>query len=309
MQTLSAKTRQFRLSPVHPPLKVGAYKPDQSLLLPTPQCYEVFKLTEHATTTARPSSIATLAQMHYTASAAKAYITAGSDASMSEKGKSAGIAFQVGMTIERNATMLTEVIAKESFHVQVENIDDAEGIGVLVAMDWIRLNMVQILQKIADVHAVLQLPIALHFDRCCLVKTLPQCEEFKFLRASLVAFVRDFLLENVDFLRENADFFARKRVDQLDQDKCVVLHWERRESDYMRAIDEKAKRAREKDVLPLMFFLKKDIIDILNRNHKFCVESTQISQHQQKPEESDTPQEKLATEESCMEFFNLNELD
>ena len=78
-----------------------------------PQCYEVFKLTEHATTTARPSSIATLAQMHYTASAAKAYITAGSDASMNGEGKSAGIAFQVGMTIERNDTMLTKVIAKE----------------------------------------------------------------------------------------------------------------------------------------------------------------------------------------------------
>ena len=85
--------------------------------------------------------------MHYTASAAKAYITAGSDASMNEKGKSAGIAFQVEMTIERNATMLTEVIAEDSFHVQVENIDDAEGIGVLVAMDWIRSNMVEILQK------------------------------------------------------------------------------------------------------------------------------------------------------------------
>ena len=85
--------------------------------------------------------------MDYTPSATKAYITAGSDASMSEKGKSAGIAFQVGMTIERNATMLTEVIAKESFHVQVENIDDAEGIGVLVAMDWIRSNMVEIFEK------------------------------------------------------------------------------------------------------------------------------------------------------------------
>ena len=105
----------------------------------------------------------------------------------------------------------------------------------------------------------------------------------------------------------------------------------------MRAIDEKAKRARGKDVLPLMVFLKKDIIDILNRNHKFCVgidkmqavrwrnanpelnpiqqmepESTQISQHQQKPEESDKPQDKLATKMSCIEFFlwdELNELD
>ena len=198
MQTLNAKTRKFRLSPVHPPLKVGAYRPDQSLLLPTPQCYEVFKLTEHATTTtAKPSSIATLAQMHYTASAAKAHITAGSDASMNGEGKSAGIAFQVGMTIERNDTMLTKVIAKESFHIPVEDIDAAERIGVLVAMDWIRSNMVEIFEKIANVHAVLQLPIALHFDRCCLVKTLPQCEEFKFLRASLVAFVRDFLGENV----------------------------------------------------------------------------------------------------------------
>ena len=43
--------------------------------------------------------------------------------------------------------LLTEVIAKESFHVHMENIDDAEGIGVLVAMDWIRSNMVEILQK------------------------------------------------------------------------------------------------------------------------------------------------------------------
>ena len=105
----------------------------------------------------------------------------------------------------------------------------------------------------------------------------------------------------------------------------------------MRAIDEKAKRARGKDVLPLMVFLKKDIIDILNRNHKFCVgidkmqavwrneynntnrelnpiqqmepESTQISQHQQKPEESDTPQEKLATKMSSIEFFDLDKLD
>ena len=89
----------------------------------------------------------------------------------------------------------------------------------------------------------------------------------------------------------------------------MVLRWERRESDYMRAIDEQAKKARGKDVLPLMVFLKKDIIDILNRNHKFCVESTQISQHQQKPEESDTPQEKLATEESCIEFFDWDKLD
>ena len=39
----------------------------------------------------------------------------------------------------------------------------------------------------------------------------------------------------------------------------------------MRAIDEQAKKARGKDVLPLMVFLKKDIIDILNRNHKFGV--------------------------------------
>ena len=81
--------------------------------------------------------------MHYTASAAKAYITAGSDASMNEKGKSAGIAFQVGMTIERNDTMLTKVIAKESFHIPVEDIDAAERIGVLVAMDWFRSNIVE----------------------------------------------------------------------------------------------------------------------------------------------------------------------
>ena len=111
--------------PHSPPLKVGAYRPDQSLLLPTPQCYEVFKLTEHATTTARPSSIATLAQMHCTASAAKAYITAGSDASMNEKGKSAGIAFEVGMTIERNDTMLTKVIAKVVFSLSIEKKSSA----------------------------------------------------------------------------------------------------------------------------------------------------------------------------------------
>ena len=192
MKIPNAKTKKIRLSPVHPPLKVGAYRPDQSLLLPTPQCYEVFKLTEHATTTARPSSIATLAQMDYTPSAAKAYITAGSDASINEKGRSAGIAFEVGLTIVRNDTMYTKVIASESFHIPVEDIDAAERIGVLVAMDWFRSNMVEIFEKIANVHAVLQLPIAMHFDRCCLVKTLPQCEEFKFLRASLVAFVRDF---------------------------------------------------------------------------------------------------------------------
>ena len=102
----------------------------------------------------------------------------------------------------------------------------------------------------------------------------------------------------------------------------------------MRDIDEKAKRARGKDVSPLMVFLKKDIIDILNRNHKFCAgidkmqavwrnanrrelnpiqqmepESTQISQHQQKPEESDKPQEKLATKMSSIEFFDWDELD
>ena len=101
----------------------------------------------------------------------------------------------------------------------------------------------------------------------------------------------------------------------------------------MLAIDEKAKKARGNDVLPLMVFLKKDIIDILNRNHKFCVgidkmqavwrnanrelnpiqqmepESTQISQHQQKPEESDKPQEKLATKMTCIEFFLWDELD
>ena len=71
--------------------------------------------------------------------------------------------------------MHTKVIASESFHIPVEDIDAAERIGVLVAMDWIRSNMVEILQKIANVHAVLQLSIAMHFDRCCLVKTLPQC--------------------------------------------------------------------------------------------------------------------------------------
>ena len=148
MQTLNAKTRKFRLSPAHHPLKVGAYRPDQSLLLPTPLCYEVFKLTEHATTTARPSSIATLAQMDYTPSAAKAYITAGSDASINEKGRSAGIAFEVGLTILRNDnSMYTKVIASESFHIPVEDIDAAERIGVLVAMDWFRSNMVEIFEK------------------------------------------------------------------------------------------------------------------------------------------------------------------
>ena len=114
-----------------------------------PQCYEVFKLTEHATTTtARPSSIATLAQMDYTPSAAKAYITAGSDASINEKGRSAGIAFEVGLTILRNDnSMYTKVIASESFHIPVEDIDAAERIGVLVAMDWFRSNMVEIFEK------------------------------------------------------------------------------------------------------------------------------------------------------------------
>ena len=124
------------------------------------------------------------------------------------------------LTIVRNDTMHTKVIASESFHIPVEDIDAAERIGVLVAMDWFRSNMVEIFEKIANVHAVIQLPIAMHFDRSCLVETLPQCEAFNFLRASLVVFVCDFLREKVDFLRENL-------VDQLDQDKCVVLRWER----------------------------------------------------------------------------------
>ena len=131
-------------------------------------------------------NIATLAQMDYTPSvpqAAKhaAYISAGSDASINEKGRSAGIAFEVGMTIERNDTMLTKVIANESFHIPVEDIDAAERIGVLVAMDLIRSHREGILDRITDAHAVLQPPIALHFDRDCLEQTLPQCKAFDFL--------------------------------------------------------------------------------------------------------------------------------
>ena len=212
------------------------------------------------------------------------------------------------LTIVRNDTMHTKVIASESFHIPVEDIDAAERIGVLVAMDWIRSNMVEILQKIANVHAVLQLPIAMHFDRSCLVETMPQCEAFNFLRASLVAFVRDFLCENVDFLRENVDFLRENLVDQLDQDKCVVLRWERRESDYMRAIDEKAKRARRQDVLPLMFFLKKDIIDILNRNHKFCVGIDKMQAVWRNANRELNPSQQMEPD-SCIEFFLWDELD
>ena len=160
------------------------------------------------------------------------------------------------LTIVRNDTMHTKVIANESFHIPVEDIDAAERIGVLVAMDWFRSNMVEIFEKIANVHAVLQLPIAMHFDRSCLVETLPQCEAFNFLRASLVVFVCDFLREKVDFLRENL-------VDQLDQDKCGS---------------------------PLG-----------------TTELWRISQHQQKPEQSDTPQEKPATwMSSSIEFVDID---
>ena len=95
--------------------------------------------------------------------------------------------------------MHTKVIASESFHIPVEDIDAAERIGVLVAMDWFRSNMVEIFEKIANVHAVLQLPIAMHFDRSCLVETVPQCEAFNFLRASLVVFVCDFCMKELIF--------------------------------------------------------------------------------------------------------------
>ena len=103
------------------------------------------------------------------------------------------------LTIVRNDTMYTKVIASESFHIPVEDIDAAERIGVLVAMDWFRSNMVEIFKKIANVHAVLQLPIAMHFDRSCLVETMPQCEAFNFLRASLVVFVCDFFTKKLIF--------------------------------------------------------------------------------------------------------------
>ena len=77
---------------------------------------------------------------------------------------------------------------------------------------------------------------------------------------------------NLDGIRCKAFDFLRESLEsQLNQRGGVELRWERRESVYMRAIDEQAKKARGKDVLPLMVFLKKDIIDILNRNHKFCV--------------------------------------
>ena len=51
------------------------------------------------------------------------------------------------LTIVRNDTMHTKVIASESFHIPVEDIDAAERIGVLVAMDWFRSNMVEIFEK------------------------------------------------------------------------------------------------------------------------------------------------------------------
>ena len=77
--------------------------------------------------------------------------------------------------------MSTIVIASESFHIPVSDIDVAERIGVLVGMDLIVANRDEIFHRITDAHAVLQPHILLHFDRDCLEQTLPQCEAFDFL--------------------------------------------------------------------------------------------------------------------------------
>ena len=182
--------------------------------------------------------------MDYKARAARAYIATGSDASAHHIGKSFGVAVDVLLTIiQNNGAISTIVIANESFHIPVSDIDVAERIGVLVGMDLILDSRDEIQDQIANAGARLQPPILLHFDRDCLEQTLPQCVAF--------------------------DFLIRRLENQVDQHGGVVLRWEHRGSAFMRIIDRQAKEATQMKVCPMRRSFDPDFINILNGNRPF----------------------------------------
>ena len=119
-------------------------------------------------------------------------------------------------------------------------------------MDLILSYRDEILHRITDAHSVLQPPILLHFDRDCLVKTLPQCLAFDYLRKSL--------------------------EDQFEQHGGVVLQWEHRWSPFMKTIDRQAGEATQVKVWPMRHSFDPVFINILNMNHRFCAEIQRMQQ-------------------------------
>ena len=198
--------------------------------------------------------------MDYTATGPRAYIATRSNASAHPNRESVGVAVDVVLVIEElNGSPSITLIARQSFHLPVSNIDVAERIGVLVGMDLILDSRDEIQDQIANAGARLQPPILLHVSRQCLVNTLPDCLAFAFLRTSLVG-----------FLRENL-------VDQLDQDGCVVLRWEQCTSEFMRIIGREAKKATQKKVCPMKCLFDPNFLDILNKNGRFGIRIQQTS--------------------------------
>ena len=139
--------------------------------------------------------------MDYTAKAPRAFIATRSNASALCTGDSVGVAVDVVLVIEElNGSPSITFIARQSFHLPEGNIDVAERIGVLVGMNMILDSRVAIQTHIANACARLQPPILLHVSRQCLVKTLPDCLAFAFLRTSLVGFLRG---DSVDQLNQD----------------------------------------------------------------------------------------------------------
>ena len=180
--------------------------------------------------------------MHMAARKATVIIATRSDASILNQ-LSAGIHYEVQVCIDRcdDTGMQTISIAQNGMHLPVRDIDIAERLGVLAAMNMMLQKIENIRKTILEVARRTQpCSILLYTDRQCLETTLPKCKAFRCLR------------------RKIKDAYGLKPRTPVD------VRWESRDRAYMQVVDQFARGEWNRVVIPIYSVFDESFIQIIN---------------------------------------------